>query len=276
MNIQKVLCPVDFSEHAANAARSAAAIAREMHASLCLLHVYHAPVPMTEYTVISEPNQTLQVEETSLKRLEKLRNSLDLDGVKCTLQVNMGFAHDEIMEQAQKTGADLIVMGTLGSSSFFNRWLGSITQSVMADANIPVLAIPEDYSWQGVDKIAFATDFGDLEGNRYMDLLLAFSKRFNAHVQVVNINKEVQPVTVEHSANALKLEYKLNEVHHSWHYVDNEDVTEGLNNYLSEHDIDLLAMAPRKHGYLHNLFGKSTTRKMAGICEVPLLTLPCS
>ena len=275
MKIQQILCPVDFSEHAINAARVAAAIAREMKASLYLLHVYHAPIPMTEYTVISEPNQTLNAQENSLKRLERLREQLDLQGLHCTLQTTMGFAHDEILEQAHSIEANLIVMGTLGSSSFFNRWLGSITQSVMADAAIPVLAVPEEYSWQGIKRIALATDFGDLEGNEYLALLLAFAKQYAAHVQVVNINKEVQPVTVEHSANALKLEYRLNEVHHSWHYVDNEDVTEGLTNYLTEHAIDLLAMAPRKHGFLHNLLGKSVTRQMAGSCKVPLLTMPC-
>ena len=43
MRIQRILCPVDFSEASKEALHFAADLARQYAAELTLLHVYHVP-----------------------------------------------------------------------------------------------------------------------------------------------------------------------------------------------------------------------------------------
>jgi nucleotide-binding universal stress UspA family protein len=55
-----ILVPTDFSPAAENATAYAAQLARQIEASLVLLHVYQLPVPMTDYPVLMVTNEDLK------------------------------------------------------------------------------------------------------------------------------------------------------------------------------------------------------------------------
>jgi nucleotide-binding universal stress UspA family protein len=56
--------------------------------------------------------------------------------------VRAGRPHTEILECAAEEQADLIVMGTHGLSGYRRLFFGSVTERVLRDSPIPVLAVP--------------------------------------------------------------------------------------------------------------------------------------
>ncbi len=55
--------------------------------------------------------------------------------------------------------------------------------------------------------------------------------------------------------------------------VKEENVLEGINDYINSNDVDVLAMAIRKRSLLDKIFNRSLTKKMAYHTKIPLLAL---
>lgn len=147
MHVHKILCPVDFSEAAADAARYAALWAHHHNAGLTLLHV--AP-PLDLGFAMAEP-AARSVAEFAEHRNETTRHALNLFPGEPKLDypaeriIALGSPAEEIVRLARKNGGtegyDLIVMPTHGAGAI-RRWLlvGSVTTKVLHATACPVLA----------------------------------------------------------------------------------------------------------------------------------------
>jgi nucleotide-binding universal stress UspA family protein len=67
-------------------------------------------------------------------------HALDI-GVHCVAAVRHGTPHREILDYADETGVDLIVIGTHGRTSLRRTVLGSVTERVVRLSAVPVLAV---------------------------------------------------------------------------------------------------------------------------------------
>jgi nucleotide-binding universal stress UspA family protein len=146
VSIKSVLCPVDFSEFSRHALARAVAIAKGHGASVLALHV----VPIVPPAFIShlEANEPAPLGLARGER-ERLLGELNLfvagegeAGVPiATDVVDTPSVHGEILAQAARVHADLIVMGTHGRSGFERLLLGSVTEKVLRTARQPVLTV---------------------------------------------------------------------------------------------------------------------------------------
>jgi nucleotide-binding universal stress UspA family protein len=66
---------------------------------------------------------------------------VDLHGTAPSYEVIVGDARTALMETAEQTHADLIVMATHGRGAFSRFWLGSVADHVMRHATVPLLLI---------------------------------------------------------------------------------------------------------------------------------------
>jgi len=135
--VSAILAPVDFSEHAADTVRVACSLARLSGAARCLaLHVYfnEAVVTYEGYDAVLRG----QEEEA----WQKFIAPIDCQGVAVTplFEESSHVAH-AIGRVAEREGADLIVMGTRGRSRSAAILLGSVTEEMIIDAKVPLLAI---------------------------------------------------------------------------------------------------------------------------------------
>lgn len=140
---QVVLCPVDFSPAALQAAGVAAAIARHVDAQLTL-------VQAIEWLAEEEPRETghFSVPEFRRALVEQAREHLqqliaELPEVRrgATATVPIGRAHREILRLASESGAGLIVMGARGRGAPGPGALGSTTFGVVRAAGCAVLVV---------------------------------------------------------------------------------------------------------------------------------------
>jgi nucleotide-binding universal stress UspA family protein len=63
-------------------------------------------------------------------------------GVEVVAVLREGGAEDEILAVAEEQGVDLIVVGTHGRHGLKRALLGSVAESVLRDAKVPVLVVP--------------------------------------------------------------------------------------------------------------------------------------
>jgi len=140
---RKILVPVDFSAHSAQAVRMAASIARRYEASLEIIHVYEPlAYPLPEGYVMLTQKQL----DTLFAELERqLRLAQEAAVAEGALQVEtharQGLAVAEICDFARDGGFDLIVMGTHGRKGLEHFLLGSVAERVLRTAPCPVLAV---------------------------------------------------------------------------------------------------------------------------------------
>lgn len=138
-----ILAPVDFSDLSALALRYAAAFSRCSGAQLTVAHVssFDAPPYFTQGQ-LEELYQQLRASQGRAEReLEEFaREALGPD-LPFALRVIEGRPAEAILRLAAGIGADLIAMGTHGRSGFNRLMLGSVTERVLRETEIPVLTV---------------------------------------------------------------------------------------------------------------------------------------
>jgi nucleotide-binding universal stress UspA family protein len=137
LQIRTILHPTDFSEPSQAAWELACALARDYNARLLVVHVY-APPPVYAPDGIAMPLP--QEEPAALQaRLAALRPADER--IPCEHRLLEGEPAEKILELAQQEHADLIVMGTHGTTGLARLLVGSVAESVLRKAPCPVLTV---------------------------------------------------------------------------------------------------------------------------------------
>jgi sulfate permease, SulP family len=134
--IQRILVPIDFSDHAADTLRVAVGLARLTSATCVPLHVYFNEAVVT----FEGYDQILRGEEA--QAYERFIAPIDCQGVKLTpvFEEGSNVAH-VIGRVAERLAAHLTVMGTRGRSRSAAILLGSVTEEAIMETRIPLLAV---------------------------------------------------------------------------------------------------------------------------------------
>lgn len=155
-----VLVAVDFGEPSDDAVRQADARAKTTGASLVVCHVISDPVridPHFEIALASiDMTAVRAAAETQLReRVGKLtgRDSAALD-----VRMLDGTPHVSIIEEAERSQADLVVLGTHGRTGVARALLGSVAERTVRYAHCPVL-IARPHTSSG--NVIIATDFSN-------------------------------------------------------------------------------------------------------------------
>lgn len=142
--LNRILVPTDFSDTASHALRYASDLARRLGASLTVLYS-DSFAPPIEYSATGGGWDANSLDELKGRAEEQLqgdaRTNIDRSVLYDTV-VRVAMPREGILAQARESGAGLIVMGTHGRTGFRRLMIGSVTESVMRRAEVPVLAVP--------------------------------------------------------------------------------------------------------------------------------------
>ena len=136
--INRVVCPVDFSDTSRHALDQAAAIARWYEAGLTVVYVFVSlPTLDLPPLVLDDKDR-----EGLMVQLRRFVAGVPSD-VRLELRVEQAeYVHDEILRQIAAEDADLLVLGTHGRSGFHRLFLGSVTEKTIRRAPCPTLVVP--------------------------------------------------------------------------------------------------------------------------------------
>lgn len=141
--VERILCPTDFSDGSLQALSAATDIASRFGAELYLIHV----LPIIP-TLATEPNLTFEVhnyqhllQEDAEKRLGTIAHEVKEKGMEARAVVGLGDAAGEIVRVAEEQRIDLIVIATFGKTGWRRFAFGSVTEKVVRLAPCPVLTV---------------------------------------------------------------------------------------------------------------------------------------
>jgi nucleotide-binding universal stress UspA family protein len=139
---KKLLVAVDLSEPSKRVIEAALSLARTLDASVELVHVRE---PFA-YAVAGEYGPSLEQEQALVRWIDRelalASDHVTHARVPCVTTSLHGSPAREIVAHAEKTGADLIVVGTHGRGGITHAVLGSVAERVVQKAKRPVLAVP--------------------------------------------------------------------------------------------------------------------------------------
>ena len=203
LKIERIVCPVDFSEYSNRAYDYAYSLAKHYGAKLLLEHVVQ---PLTvAYPNYSFPDSMAYDVFSSLsadaeKRLAELVRTRSWNGVQPECSVERGMVPDAILSFAEERSADLIVMGTHGRRGLDRLTMGSATERVLRRARCPVLAVRKpahDFITPGerrdpvhLRKILFCTDFSDNSG-RASDYAFSLAMVYIAVITLMHVVEDL-------------------------------------------------------------------------------------
>jgi nucleotide-binding universal stress UspA family protein len=143
--INKILYTTDLSKNARHAFSYAASIANHYDAGVTILHVLEDVSPTAHSLVVN----ILGEKEWGELRTRNEKEVLDKIQSRLTKfcdVVKIGNPVDEILEEAENKGYDMVVMGAHGQGVLANALIGSTSRRVIRRSKTPVLVVrlPEE------------------------------------------------------------------------------------------------------------------------------------
>ncbi len=141
--IEKVLAPLDFSDHSRRALVYAKELASSYQASLQLLHIVEPPVYPSFYALKQSYffDKLGDIEQESKRRLRQLMEETAGPDVSFETFVLEGRAVTDISDFAEENKSDLVTIATHGLTGLKRLFLGSVTANVTRRAKCPVFTI---------------------------------------------------------------------------------------------------------------------------------------
>lgn len=143
-----IMLPVDGAELSQKAVSECLTFARSIGAKVTAIHVVphvnlHVPVGFTSDLVKDlEQQREEEYRKAAQKMLADLEASARSNGVECENVVVVGDSpYEEIIDNAEKRGCDLIMMASHGRRGLDAVLLGSETVKVLTHTKIPVLVV---------------------------------------------------------------------------------------------------------------------------------------
>jgi len=124
--------------------KAAANLARSIDGRLILFHVVQPPIITSEYgAVLANVQEIIAISvSASTKQLLRRQKRLQASGLKVSVAQVTGIPVTSIIEQARKSRAAYIVIGSHGHSALYDLLAGSTATGVIKRAPCPVLVVP--------------------------------------------------------------------------------------------------------------------------------------
>ena len=143
--LNRILCPVDFSDFSYSALEAAAELGVHFYAELFVVHVV-APVPIVSAPAgqmsFNVPLYQEELKTSSQQALEEVIEKSVPAGVKAHPMVAMGEPATEIVRLADEHEVDLIVISSHGMTGWRHLIFGSVAEKIIRHTAKPILSIP--------------------------------------------------------------------------------------------------------------------------------------
>jgi len=278
--MKTILVPTDFSEQATYALDLAVQIGKKSNAKILLLNVIEG-MRSFSFNTMGEAESATGEEAFIVKKLidqtrEKLydlKESLLKEGIEIESLVEMGNPYQSIGSVVGEHDADLIIMGTKGSSGLDEVLIGSNTERVVRFAHCPVITIKEKVDIDSINKIVFATDLSD-DQSEIVAGIKRMQDQLGAELHLVKVNTPNNFHTQRQSAEEFKKFIDRHNIKNGHSHVYNEATEEDGILYFAE-DLGACMIAIGTHGrtgIMHLLSG-SLAEDLVNHSKMPVWTM---
>ena len=269
----RILIPTDFSKLSKVAVFYAIELAQKLEGELIVVSVVNTEVPpMTRlglhrlraaFKKSAELEMILLIKEIEKKYKRKYK-------VNIIHKILFGSSVNETIERfASGNNIDLIVTGTKGATGLKKVFLGSNATSIINKSSIPVITVPEFTKFKGLQNIVYATNMVDM--NEEIEIIFPFSQLFEARIHILHITSPDSTQKNNPEKIAGELKNTLKGIKIEFHSSTNENISEGIENFIAKINADMLVMFTHELSFYEKILGKSVTREVALGTKIPML-----
>jgi len=274
--MNKVIVPIDFSEHSEYALEAAVKLAKGNDAEIIALHM----LEMSDSVLTSTDSEQQQKAVFFLRLAEKRFNEfLDkpyLKEANVTPLVKHFKVFSEVNDVAKDQGADLIVMGSHGTSGLSEIFVGSNTEKVVRHSEIPVLVLKHKFNKDHLKDVVFASDFSAESVAVYQKAKTLFQD-FKAKLHLLHVNlpsdrfRSTNEIDQTVSNFLMKAEGNLDKLSQI-NFVSDYTVEKGVLNFANKIGADLIAVATHGRTGIAHFFEGSISEDIANHAVLPVMT----
>lgn len=274
--MKTILVPVDFSEYSEFALEVAASIANDKGANIIAVHMLGLSNAFLTKDESEEVYNAMYYMKLAKKRFKEFLNKPYLKDIEVTDTIRNYKDFSELNKVAKEFQADLIVMGSHGTSGFAEIFVGSNTEKVVRTSEIPVLVIKERMKDFNIKQVIYVSDL-ELES------VGAYVKTRNF---LLNFDCELEMLFVKlpeyfHSTREMSDKYNkfldatgLNElVPPEIRYYDDYSLESGVFNYCKKHEEDVIIIPTHGRKGLSHFFYGSYGEDVVNHSTIPVLTM---
>jgi nucleotide-binding universal stress UspA family protein len=272
--MKKILIPTDFSIYADLAIEAGAQIAKKTNSEIVLIHMLELPTHMND--AISNEKSIPEIMLFKRKAEEKLKHIKDrpyLDGVKVTEVLRLDGAYTGVINHTkQNNDIDLIVMGSHGATGINEIFIGSNTEKVVRQSEIPVLVIKKKIESFTAANIVFASDFSN-EIKKPFKKVLEFCKIFDSKLSLVMI---CTPNSFKNTSTARRIitefvsDFEMPE--YTFETYNESNIEKGIIDYAEEKNANIIALCTHGRTALNHFFTGSISEDLVNHSIKPVLT----
>lgn len=273
--MKRLLVPIDFSAQAEYAAKVAVNIAKLTGSKIYLLHMLELPtgvIDPSSYGTSSNTPTALLFLKRAYQKFENFKRLPFFEGVEMEDSVLFHKAYDGIIDESIKNDIDLIVMGSKGTSGLEEMLVGSNTEKVVRNSDIPVLVIKQEVENFKIENIVFASNFS-LDARKSFQKILDFTTIFDAQIHLLKINTIHNFETTKESSDAIREfvnEFDLK--NYTLNIYNDISVEAGVLNFAKVTNADIILLNTHGRSGLAHLFTGSIGEDLANHAKLPVLT----
>lgn len=274
--MQKIIIPTDFSDLSNYGLSLAVKVADHTPSELHLLHVINLPshILLTNDGELMEDGEMdisvpKKQKEAALLKLEAIKRQTKHAVIYC---VCFGHINEEVVKYAEKTNADLIVMGTHGATGIKELINGSHSEYVAMHAQAPVFSLKCDRSDMEIKSIVLASSFKE-DDLPNCEMVVKLQHAFNAKLHLLRINTKNNYLSDSEAKlhmEAFAAKQNLSDVEFAV-YNDN-DIEEGIIHYAAKENIDVIAIGSMQRTGLNKFINGCVSADLVNHVFKPLLT----
>lgn len=272
--MKTIIIPTDFSSIATNALNYGINMAMAIRANVLLLHVYQIPVAVADVPVVMASTEELKKNaEEKLAAEEENIEHITSGKLKIYTEAKLGDVVDELEELCNTIKPFAVVMGTKGTTAIERIMFGSNTLTAIRHLTWPVICVPPGKEYgPGITKIGFACDFNKVVETTPVHFVKDIVNEFNAELHVLNVDYQNRNFKADVPEQSLLLHTMLEDVNPTYHFIQNKDVEQGINEFAEKNNLDLIISIPKKHKLLEGIFKPgSTTKQLLFQSHIPVM-----
>lgn len=278
---KRVLLPTDFSKSAWNAIKYAIELYKNVPCDFYILNAFHVSGYTLENMSVPEAGEPFYeaAKKESTEGLERVLEMLKLLPENKNHHFHTLSTFNSVTEAVRfvidKKDIDIIIMGTKGVTESKARIFGTNTVMIMERIKqVPVIAVPCDYTFVPIKEIAFPTDYKSHFKKKEIDYLVEIAKMHDAKINVVHIDKNKDgTLNKEEESNKALLQDILDGTDYEMHFLPSIKISKGINIFIESRHCDMMVFLNRKHLFFGSILSNPLVKEIGYEPKVPILEL---
>lgn len=269
-----IIVGTDFSESSINALKHATTIADKAKCDITLIW---AQTPGTTLGIMSE--NVKEYTELAKEKLEKIaedHKTLMPKGKNIITKIIYGKVSTVLAQEAEETGADLVVVGAHGISGEEEYFIGNNAYRTVMAVNCPVLTIRNKTKVsRALTDILVPIDLSE-ETRQKLPIAVKFAKLFAAKIHVLGLytspNRELRQL-VDSYIYTVERYLKTKNVRYQIYKRESYHITQTTVEFAKEIDANLIVTMTEQSSDVSGIWLGAQARELVNNCCFPVLSV---